>query len=196
MAERSNQTESFHTTRRQAVGLLASLVAGMAFGGCAPIRIVLGAPPRYKRNPNLTDETLAAFVATVVPGQSPERDAAAAEVFHDKFYPIEPYRTFLASDLDRRAKSLYRERFRALRPGQRADVVAGALDADRVTRRLYSGAIFLTQIAAYGGIDSDRAGCSLIDFAGGYRLPTREELSYADVVRFRATALTTDGNPS
>jgi len=196
MPVRTNQANVYQPNRRQAVGLLASLVAGLALSGCMPMRIVVWAPPRYKRNPALTDQTLAAFVGTIVPGQPPERDAAAAEVFHDKYYPIEPYRAFLASDLDRRAESLYGKSFRSLQPAQRAQVVARALGGDGLTRQLYTGAIFLTQIATFGGIENDRAGCGLIDFAGGYRLPTRDELTYADVERFRATALTTDGNPA
>lgn len=192
----TEQANRCHPTRREAVGLLASMIAGLALGGCMPLRIVVGPPPRYKRNSGLTDQTLAAFAATVVPGQSAERDAAAAEVFHDAFYPIAPYRAFLASDLDRRAGSRFHRSFRSLQPVERTQVVSGAIGANGLTRQLYTGAIFLIQIATYGGIENDRAGCELIGFGGGYRLPTRSELTYAEVERFRATALTSNGNPA
>jgi hypothetical protein len=70
-------------------------------------------------------------------------------------------------------------------------VIRDGLEADGTTRKLYQGAIYLAQIAFYGGIYDDDAGCPLIDFPGRYR---GDPVTYDDAHQFLARAQTPGGN--
>ena len=189
-----SQSSQLNPSRRDVLRLLVLGGMGIATGACAPVRLVLQAyPAEFDHDQDLTDRTLTDFVHTVTPGL-PAGPHAAVRVFQDDFYSLAPYRAFLASDLDRRAERRYGRSFRALKPAERHAVIQEGLTADVTTRRLYTGAIFLTQISVFGGILDDRAGSPLIDFPGGYHLPAPTSLSHPDLERFRARALTADGN--
>jgi hypothetical protein len=73
-------------------------------------------------------------------------------------------------------------------------VIQDGLDAGGVTRRLYTGAVFLTQIATYAGIYDEDRGCELIDFGGRNRGFPGSTLTYPDQGRFLAEGITGDGN--
>jgi hypothetical protein len=191
-----NHPVSFDLSRREVLRRLVLGGMGIAAGACAPVRLVLKAyPSEFDHDQSLTDRTLTAFVHTVTPGL-PQGPHPAVRVLQDDFYPIAPYAAFLASDLDRRAESRFRRSFRDLQPAARRMVIQEGLDADTITRRLYTGAIFLTQISVYGGVHDDRAGSPLINFPGGYQPPIPASLSHPNVERFRARGLTADGNPA
>jgi hypothetical protein len=190
-----HQPNQFSPTRRDMLRVL--LIGGTAAvgGACAPVRLVLRAYPReYDFDEGLAVRTLTEFVHTVTPGLPPGPHPAV-QVLQDDFYPLSPYRGFLASDLELRADRRFGRSFRALKPADRRAVIGDGLRADAVSRRLYTGAIFLTQIAVFGGIHDDRAGSPLIGFPGGYQPPAPSTVSYPDVARFRCRALSADGNP-
>ena len=64
------------------------------------------------------------------------------------------------------------------------------LGADATTRKLYRGAIYLTQVANYAGIYDD-TGCPMIEFSGRYR---GAKVSYEHPESFLPEPLTPAGN--
>lgn len=181
-------------SRREALKRLSCLVAGLAVG-CTPVRIVFKAIPEAYEDPALAERMLVAFVTTVVPGVSAD-DPNLTRVFGDPFYPFAGYRTFFVSDLCRRATDRFGAAFDRLTPEQRAAVIQQGLRADPTTRKLYTGAVFLAQIAVFGGIYDAERGSPLIDFEGRYRFRGRRFYTYTDPERFLARALTPTGNPA
>ncbi len=144
----------FDPSRRRALRTLVAVLPAVAAAACTPARIVLRAyPAEFKGASSRTQATLEAFVCTVEPGAS--RDVAgAARTLQDPYYPLARYAGYLASDLDQRASRCYRSSFTDLACAERAAVVASGLSAGGVTAKLYSGAIYLTQIAVYAGLGS------------------------------------------
>lgn len=177
--------------RRDAVRYLAWILAGAATGACTPLRIVTRSfPAEFKDDPALVTRTLRAFVAAVIPGLDPAADSTRALLDHG--YPFAAYAAFFASDLSRRAEQRYgAPDFAALELAQRTAIIADGLAADGTTRKLYRGAIYLTQVATYAGIYDDDAGCGLIDFKGRYR---GDAISYENAVSFLPPPRTSSGN--
>lgn len=176
--------------RREVVRYLAWLTAGVAASACTPLRIITRSfPDEFKHDPQLVDATLQSFVAAVIPGI----DVGTGDPAHalkDSRYPFAAYAQYFASDLTERARERYGEAFHRLTVEQRTKVISDGLHADATTRKLYRGAIYLTQIAVYAGIYGDD-GCSLIDFAGRFR---GGDVSYENADSFLPTPLTTSGN--
>ncbi len=116
--------------------------------------------------------------------------------FYDSYYPLAKYRNFFAADLCERALNQFgSDEFERLAPEQRTRIIEKGLSKGGTIGRLYTGAIFLTQIAFYAGIyDADR-GCPLIGFDGRYRFRSVADTSYPNPGSFSARATTVDGNP-
>ena len=172
----------FDPSRRQALLTIAAVLPAVFATACAPARIVLKAyPAEFKGNSTRTQATLAAFVCTVEPGASPD-PVSTALTLQDPYYPLARYAAYLASDLDGRANRSYRRPFTALSCTERAAVVASGLSEDGVTGKLYSGAVYLTQIAVYAGLGG-----------GGNRPVQLEPVSRGAVVR--GTVAFTDAEP-
>jgi hypothetical protein len=184
-------------SRRQALRLLAGGASALAAGACTPARIVLQAYPEdYRNGSQATQQALLALIDTVVPGLSPEA-LRSVDVLTDRFYPLARFSDFLASDLDRRARRQHRDRFASLTLDQRTAVVKEALASrDRTIQRLYTGAVFLTEAAVYGGIGDDRAGCALTGFPGGYKLVPWTKVNPAFTARLSSLSRSIDGNPA
>jgi hypothetical protein len=182
-------------TRRQALRSIGLLAAG-TLAGCTPVRIALKwAPANYSGGAPLVDRVLRAFVATVLPGADPQR-LECARVFVDANYPFASYASTFAADLSSRAHHSYgAPNFALLGPAERTAVVQAALRADAATRKLYTGAIFLAQVAFYSGFYDD-GGCSLIGFEGRFRSRPVNELGYADPAAYMARATSRNGNPN
>jgi len=72
--------------------------------------------------------------------------------------------------------------------------VADGLSADRLTQKLYTGAVFLTQVALLAGIYDDQAGAPLMNFDGAYQFRGLAAVSYPNPERFLPSALTATGN--
>jgi len=196
MTDSTNSTHPQLSSRRDAIRLLAGGVAALAMGACAPATMLLKAyPEQYRPGSGPTDVALLAFIDTVVPGLTPS-ELKSVTVLQDRFYPIAKYSDFLASDLDRRADRRHERLFASLTLTERTAIVEQALDGDETTRKLYTGAVFLTQVAVYGGIHDDQAGCRLIRYPGGNQLPDQTRISYANSSRFTARTLSGEGNPA
>ncbi len=181
-------------SRREALRQLGAVVAGLA-AACTPLRVVLHDYPRdFETDPALLDRVLRAFATTVIPGADPDAPNLV-RALGDPALPFAAYRAFFASDLSRRTADRFGEpAFERLSLECRTAVVTDALSADATTKKLYTGAIFLTQASYYAGIYDDAAGCSLIGFEGTYRFRGFDAFTYPDPERFLAAATTRDGN--
>lgn len=171
-------------------------LAGMALvAGCTPLRILLhDYPQMFDDDRSLTDRILRAFVITVIPGADP-RAPDLTRAFFDPAYPFAPRSAFFAADLCRRSSRAFgHSAFDALDPGPRRQIIHVALHGDGTTRRLYNGAIFLTQIAVYAGIYGDSRGCDLIEFHGSRGLLGPEDQRYPHPGIYLAGEVTADGN--
>lgn len=180
--------------RRQAIRLLASISAGLSVG-CTPLRILSKAYPReFDRDQDRVDSILGAFAEAIVPGVDTDY-RRLAQPFRDPYYPLTKYRGFFTSDLSDRARDLFGTgRFDALSVEQRTEVIQSALDSGGIMERLYTGAIFLTQIAFYAGLCDPQAACRAIGFKGPFRGGVN--LSHDECKQYLARAVTTDGNPA
>ncbi len=190
-------SSSANWSRRELLRSGSALLA-LAVTGCAPARIVLGAyPAPFKRDAELTDRVLRAFVDTVVPGL-PRSEPHPVRVFSDDFFPFARFRGYFASDLCRRAGDLSGvDAFDRLTPAQRTRVVRAGSESGGVTGQLYTGAIVLVQAATYGGIYDAAGDVPFIDFQGfRYGASDPGACSYPDPRSFLAPTLARDGNPA
>ncbi len=187
------RTGSGAVPRRDFVRLLA--VAGLATA-CTPVRIGLKLYPRdFHDHPELVDETLQAFVLTVIPGM-PENDPDLTRHFYDEFLEIGAHREYLAYDLCVRAGRLTGERhFAALDYQQRERVVADGLAQGGVTTLLYSASVHVTQIACYAGIYDDEKGCPVTDFEGRFQIERMAGVFDPNLGSFREITAAGSGNP-
>jgi len=180
-------------SRRHLIQQLSLITAGLA-AACTPVRVLINAYPQvFDDDPALVDRVLRAFVTTVIPA-APADDADLTRAFTDPDYPFAPYAAFFAADLARRGQGRYGTAFERLTPEARTAVVGDGLAADATSRKLYSGAIALAQIAFYAGIYDARKGCALIGFEGADHWHPLADITYPDPTRFLAGALTPDGN--
>ena len=74
--------------------------------------------------------------------------------------------------------------------------IQDGLASDKITQKLYQGAIFLVQVSYYSSIYDDQVGCALIDYDGRYRGASRDQMVYADADSYLASTVTSDGNPA
>ena len=183
-------------SRRAALARLGAVVATAA-AGCTPVRYALRLyPSSFDDDRDVRDRTLRAFVRAVVPSSDPG-DPDLTRAFDDRLFPFARYRGFFAADLCRRADRLFRRsRFDRLDRHEQARVIADGLGADSVTRRLYTGAVFLAQVSVLGGIYAEDAAVAPLGFDGAYRFRGLDAITYPDPGRYLAPALTTDGNPA
>ena len=181
-------------TRRAALQSLGALMGGAA-AGCTPARLALHVyDQNFETDAGLTERTLDAFVETIVPGAG-GTPAERTRVFSDAAFPFAPHRGYFASDLCRRAAARRSDsRFHTLSPEDRRRVVREGLRADSITRRIYEGAIFLTQIAVYAGIYDDK-GAGVIGFEGANAGFPAEDLTLAGPRSYLPASRTDDGNP-
>lgn len=184
-------------TRRDAIRLLGMLACGAAFAGCDTLRVAFRAyPPEFDLRPDLCETVLRAFVCAVVPG-APIEDPNLVRVYFDEDFPFAPYSAFLASDLCDRSEARFGvDRFDRLNETGRTEIIRGALREGGTTGRLYTGAVYVAQVAFYAGIYDDEAGCELIDFPGQNGGARAGELSYPDPQSYLAPAATGEGSPA
>lgn len=177
---------------RGIIGLAAASLGGSA---CTPVRFLLRpTAPDLRADPDRADAVLRAFVETVVPGCESERPEAI-RALADPQFPFAPYRGFFASDLCSRAVSVCGDRrFNLLPAEERTRVVARGLEAGGLTTRLYTAAVFLTQIAVLAGIYDDLRGAPLLKFEGAYRFRGLAAISYPEPGRFLPDPVTAAGN--
>ena len=180
-------------SRRQVLRQLSLITAGLAVA-CTPLRVLTHAyPAAFDDDPELLDEVLQAFVAVVIPG-APSGDPDLVRAFTDRELPFARYAAFFGADLCRRAGARFGRSFQHLQTDQRAAIVRAGLAADGTTRKLYSSAIVLAEVAFYAGIYDPKKGCALIGFEGGQHPHLLTDITYPDAARFLPDALTADGN--
>ena len=73
-------------------------------------------------------------------------------------------------------------------------MIRDGLTADPTTRKLYSSAVVLAEVAFYAGIYDDQKGCELIGFDGCYRWRSLTDITHRNPERFVPEAATADGN--
>ncbi len=179
--------------RRDFLRILAG--AGVATA-CTPVRIGLKLYPRdFDEHPELVEETLRAFVLAVVPGMPPD-DPNLTRVFHDELFRLDEHRAWLAYDLCRRAGDYTGDRhFAALSSAARGRVISGALAAGGVTTRLYTAAIYVTQITVFSSVYDDSSGCPLWHYDGPFEIEQLAGLRDPYLDDFRAITAAGSGNP-
>jgi hypothetical protein len=188
--ERSRKT---NVQRRDFIRIMAG--AGLATA-CTPMRIGLKIYPReFDEHTELVDETLRAFVLTIVPGM-PEDDADLTRQFHDPLFRLDAHCAYLASDLCSRAERITGDhRFATLAYEDRASVVADGLAAGGLTTRLYSAAAYVTQIACYASIYDDDKGCVITGFDGQFNIQRMAGVRDPHLDLFRDITSAGTGNP-
>jgi len=149
-------------------------------------------PSQYRRDPDLQDRVLRAFVVTVIPGADPA-EPDLVRMYADTHYPFYPYTGYLVYALERRGKRP--GGFAGLTPEERTLAVQGALAADDTTSRLLKGAILMAQVSYFAGIYHPERGCPLIEFPGRNAGFTPEEISLPDAAAYIGDGTTADGNP-
>ena len=182
-------------TRRQLLRRAGVLAVGLA-SGCTPLRLAFHANPEpFRGEGGVTDRVLAAFVRTVAPRAGGSNEELA-RVFADPAYPFVSYRAFFAADLCRRAEGRFGTKgFDSLPEDSRARVIEDGLKDDAIARRLYSGAIFLAQVAVYSGIYDDARGARAINFDGANHGFPPETLTHPVPGWYLPAASSVDGNP-
>ena len=184
-----------NTVSRRTMLKTFALSAAALGAGCTPVRFLLRTTSAdLAEDPRRIDEVLKGFVDAVVPGCDPDH-AGAIRALGDPRLPFARYRSLLASDLCKRAGELCGSRhFEQLPRLERTKVIADGLSADRLTQKLYTGAVFLTQVALLAGIYDDQAGAPLMNFDGAYQFRGLAAVSYPNPERFLPSALTATGN--
>ena len=183
-------------SRREAIHRLGAMVLGLAAAGCTPNFLVHSL---YPEAPGLDEATVArtleAFIATVLPDA--DEPGRVAKLFVDPALRFAPYCPVLVADLHRRAReSSGKARFDLLPGAERVDIVRRALAEGGSAARLYTGGIFLAQVAYYGGLWHERGACPSIGFEGPYVFAGFAALTYPEPERFLPAATTLDGNPA
>lgn len=173
------------------------MLGGGVAAACTPVRMGLRIyPEEFKFDNALVDETLRAYVLTVIPGL-PEDTPDVTRPFYDELFGLGPYRGYLASDLCDRAERLTGNRsFAGLSYEQRALIVAAGMASGGVTTRLYNGSAFAVQIATYASIYDDGRGCPINEFEGRFTLKQMASVSDARFDRFVELTASGTGNPA
>lgn len=183
-------------SRRAALKNLAVLAAAGVGAACTPLRMGLRlAPGGFDDDKALVDRVLRGFATAVVTGASADHPNLVRH-FYDDDYPLAKYRGYLAADLCQESVDRFgTPAFDRLPLAHRTKIIESKLARGGVTRRLYGGAIYLTQIACYAGIYDPDRGSPLIDFDGRCRNPSVADSTYPMPHRFLSHETTPDGNP-
>jgi hypothetical protein len=193
LAEANPGAWSQAVNRRDALKSMSVLALG-ALVGCTPLRLALRTD--HISDVDDADEILRAFVTTVVPLADPA-EPELTRAFYDPEFGFPRCSGFFVKDLRDRAKDRFGGiPFTALSADQRAEIVRDGLDAGGLRSRVYTGAVFLSQVSFYAGIYDDRRGCPAIDFDGRNRGFDDDDLTYPEPDRFFGAQLSADGNPS
>jgi hypothetical protein len=173
-----------------------ALTTGVFVTSCTPLKIILNThEEKYGSDKNLREKILTAFVTAVIPGAD-TADPNLCKIFCDDYYPFHKYSGFLISDLCNKSKKLFgNEHFDELSLDDRTKVIASGLADDSTTNRIYTAAIFITQVSVYCSIYDDDRGCSLINSPGSYGF-VDAEMFHPNNQTYLAKEITSSGNYS
>jgi hypothetical protein len=179
--------------RREFITKIA-ILSGAALASCTPLKIIFkDYPNEFENNDTIKINNLRAFVITVIPGAD-ANDVNLCRIFSDSFYGFEKYCGFFISDLCKRSEKKFgKKSFYDLTAEQRTDVILSGLEADTTLNKIYSAAIFMSQVSYYSSIYDDEKGCDLIDFKGNTSF-VYSEMSYKNPELYLATEITINGN--
>jgi hypothetical protein len=136
-------------------------------------------------------KTLMAFAATVTPGVK-DIGAGFAEIYNESVYGFRKFKWLLLTDLQNRSRRIFgNDSFAQLSSDQRHRIIRNALHSRGIIRRLYSGAIQITQLGYYTGYRCDPEGCPEIAFRSHFGF---DSACYAGGSDFFGQSLTNDGN--
>jgi len=171
-----------------------ALVTGFIMTSCTPVKILLNShDDKYDKDAYLKKKILEAFVTTVIPGAD-TNNPNLCTIFYDEYYPFYKYCGFFISDLCNKSKKMFgTECFYDLSLAERTEVIQAGLDDDSTTEKIYTAAIFISQVSVYCSIYDDERGCSLIEFPGSYAF-IDTEMYYSDNYNYLAAELTSTGN--
>ena len=182
-------------SRRAMLGRVgAAMLGAAATTACSPSFIARALYPEADHlRGDAVDRGLAAFVGTVLPGC--EDAAAIARLFADPLLRIAPLRGVLVAELDRRARNRCAQVFERLDLAERTAAIQDGLAAGGISEKVLTGAIYLSQVAYFGGLWNSTSACPTIGFDGPYHYDGPGALTYPDPLTFFAVAITADGNP-
>ncbi len=167
------QMQSFASGKTNLIGRLdfikkISLLAGAIATGCSPVKILLNLYPEIYNDNKLKEQIITAFITTVIPGANPN-EPNLCRIFSDNYYPFYKYCGFFVSDLCEKSKNHFGiENFHELNLWQRTEIIKEGLKDEFTTSRIYTAAIYITQVSYYCSIYDEKKGCELIDFEGSY----------------------------
>lgn len=165
----------------------AILLQAAVVMGCTPMRLIL-------HDSGISGDAtsvIRAFMQTVIPGA----DIGEKEVGYlfDPAYPFYSYVSIFISDLDKTAARLNKgKRFTMLRESERKLVIIRQLK-EPLVNRLYSTAIWFTQVICFTGMSRSDRSCPVIGFEP--ELPEiKNIISYTNPGDFTGRSVTANGN--
>ena len=161
------------------------------FIGCAPIKSFdsKSGVSGTQRETNI----LGAFMETIVPGLQVNQSDLTS-VFYDNYYQYSKLRRILVKDLINQTKKMFGVKtFEILHSENRKKIIQHVLAVGGIMKKVYVGAIYLTQIAAYSGFCNRDQSSSIIDFKAEYGFEPNSYRNYKD---FLGENQTIDGNYS
>jgi hypothetical protein len=174
------------TTRRNMIKKLGALA-----GGIFILPLTRGLSPDENLDLQRSSKTLLAFAGTVTPGVMAV-GGGFTEIFDERVYGFRKFKWLLLTDLRNRSRRIFgNDNFAKLEPEQRHRVIVNALRTRGIMRRLYSGAIQITQVGYYSGYRCRPEGCTEIGFRSQFGY---EPACYAEGSDFFGQSLTDDGN--
>jgi hypothetical protein len=173
-------------TRREA---LAALTFISLASSCTPVKILFA---DKNTEDNDHDRTIRAFMETIVPGISVD-SPNLSDIFDDPYYPFSPYKEIFAEDLDRSSFRDYKvQHFYNLGLNKRALLLERKFSKRGITKQIYFGALWLSQLSVYTGINNPDGACDIIDF----ECKDSKTASYSAPLSYLGKPATLNGNPS
>ncbi|MCX8106227.1 MAG: hypothetical protein N3D80_10205 [Ignavibacterium album] len=180
------------TSRRDFLLKISTLVSTSLIG-CSQLRILVKDYPKsFDEDIKSADNELKNFVLTIIPGAD-ENDQNTIRIFRDEFYGFNKYVGFFISDLCSRSKMLFnQEKFSSLTIFQKEEVINSAIDDDSLINKIYTAAIFMSQVSVYCSIYEDGKISSLLDSVEKYSFNNVETIESKEL--YLATEMTSNGN--
>lgn len=158
----------------------------VAFAACTPLKLLLSHSPGGKD----IKKTLFAFMRAVVPGID-DHYRQGLSFYYDPEYPFYKYVSVFVADLHLQARKGYgKNRFEQLSLPQQQELIRHR-SGDLIIGKLYSGAIWFTQVIIFTGMAHPEGKSDILEFEGPY---TRQNYSYENPEEYLGNNLTENGN--